>query len=320
MTYKPLVSIIIPVYNGANYLTQAIESVLAQTYGNIEILVINDGSVDDGATEVIARSFGNKTRYFKKENGGVSTALNYGISQMNGDWFSWLSHDDLYMPDKIKSQIDRLVLLDLDKNNTILSCGSDLIDAKGDKIFHPRRELCGLFSGKEIFQKLFNGRNLNGCSLLIPKAVLQNTGGFNSEYKYIQDFVYWVTTAQNETFFYLYDKPLVKIRIHSQQQTNFLGEHLFKKEVGNFLEGYTRKLGANFKENLFYLIIVLYYCSRINNKEIRRNVVDLLKENNQYTFIIRLKNYYFRIYGEIRRAAIKCYRLLFIRKHQNNIV
>ena len=93
--YDPKVSIIIPVYNGANYVSEAIDSALAQTYKNIEIIVVNDGSSDDGATEKIAKSYGDRIRYFAKENGGVSSALNFGIRQMTGEWFSWLSHDDL---------------------------------------------------------------------------------------------------------------------------------------------------------------------------------------------------------------------------------
>ena len=99
------VTIVIPVYNGSNYLAEAIDSALAQTYKNIEILVINDGSNDNGATEKIAKSYGNKIRYFKKENGGVATALNLGIEKMSGEYFSWLSHDDLYYPEKIEKQI-----------------------------------------------------------------------------------------------------------------------------------------------------------------------------------------------------------------------
>ena len=91
----PLVSIVIPVYNGSNYLGQAINSALAQTYKNIEILVINDGSTDDGVTERIAKAYGSQIRYYVKENGGVATALNFGIQKMRGEYFSWLSHDDM---------------------------------------------------------------------------------------------------------------------------------------------------------------------------------------------------------------------------------
>ena len=76
---KPLVSIIIPVYNGSNYLAQAIDSALAQTYTPIEIIVVNDGSRDDGATEEVALGYGDRITYVRKENGGSSSALNEGI-------------------------------------------------------------------------------------------------------------------------------------------------------------------------------------------------------------------------------------------------
>ena len=105
----PKVSIVIPVFNGANYLTSAIESALEQTYEDKEIIVVDDGSVDDDATKEIAKSYGDKIRYYLKENGGTSSALNFGIKNMNGEYFSWLSHDDVYYPKKIEMQINSLI-------------------------------------------------------------------------------------------------------------------------------------------------------------------------------------------------------------------
>lgn len=129
--YRPLVSIIIPVYNGGNYLKLAIESALAQTYKNIEVLVINDGSTDND-TRKIALSYGDKIRYFEKENGGVSSALNYGITLMNGEWFSWLSHDDEYFPDKIEKQIKLVrTINESDVDRTLIYSSFVLIDSNG---------------------------------------------------------------------------------------------------------------------------------------------------------------------------------------------
>ncbi len=82
MSFNPNVSIVIPVYNGANFLAEAIDSALMQSYNNIEVIVVNDGSCDDGKTEAIANSYGNRIRYFHKENGGVATALNLGIHEI----------------------------------------------------------------------------------------------------------------------------------------------------------------------------------------------------------------------------------------------
>ncbi|HEY5765864.1 MAG TPA: glycosyltransferase family A protein, partial [Candidatus Deferrimicrobiaceae bacterium] len=73
MASSPKVSIVIPVYNGSDYLREAVDSALAQTYGNVELLVIDDGSDDGGKTGEIARSYGERIRYFRKENGGVAS-------------------------------------------------------------------------------------------------------------------------------------------------------------------------------------------------------------------------------------------------------
>ena len=106
MRNQPKVSIVIPVFNGSDFLNQAIDSALAQTYPNLEIIVVNDGSTDEGKTERIAESYGPKIRYFWKTNGRVASALNFGIQRMTGDYFSWLSHDDVYYPEKIHEQMD----------------------------------------------------------------------------------------------------------------------------------------------------------------------------------------------------------------------
>ena len=104
----PLVSIVIPVYRGANYMREAIDSALGQSWPRCEVIVVNDGSPDGGETERIALSYGDRIRYIAKENGGVSTALNEGIRQMKGEYFSWLSHDDEYR-NKKKTRACRVI-------------------------------------------------------------------------------------------------------------------------------------------------------------------------------------------------------------------
>ena len=122
--FNPLVSIVIPVYNGANYVSEAIESALKQTYKNIEVIVVNDGSTDN--TEKIVKKYGDKIRYFYKENGGVASALNLGIKNMKGEYFSWLSHDNIYYSNKIEIQIEALRTL-IDRETIIIPIIKQLI-------------------------------------------------------------------------------------------------------------------------------------------------------------------------------------------------
>ena len=155
--FNPKVSIIIPVYNGANYMREAIDSALAQSYNNFEVIVINDGSTDN--SEEIALSYGTKIRYFAKPNGGVSTALNLGIANMVGDYFSWLSHDDLYLKDKISTQIQFLSQLE-NKDSSIIYGDWHAIDKNGFKL----GDVDLLVKDNELLLDLLITAPLHGCT------------------------------------------------------------------------------------------------------------------------------------------------------------
>ena len=234
--FHPKVSIVIPVYNGANFLSQAIDTALAQTYNNIEIVVVNDGSKDDGATEKVAMSYGDKIRYFSKPNGGVSSALNYGIEKMQGEYFSWLSHDDLYEPEKIKKEVE-VLKTSVNHDNTIVCCADSLIDINGGAIFHPNTRLSGLFKGTELFDYYFSKHlPINGCTLLIPKLVFDKFGGF-STFRYIQDIECWVKFMLGGVDYFFIQDKLVKMRVHEGQVTKKFPElyytemHVFENDI-----------------------------------------------------------------------------------------
>ncbi len=209
----PLVSIIIPVYNGKNYLRFAIDSALAQTYPNIEILVINDGSTDKGATERIAKGYGDKIRYFHKANGGVSTAINYGVSHMKGEYFSWLSHDDIYLPNKIKTEIDYLKEHQLLNKKVILYSDYQVIDKNGSllstiRINHDHTE-------KHHLAAFMRGV-VNGNALLIPKSAWDKYGLLDPKLFCTQDYAKWFEMSQTYRFVHI-PEPLVATRYHAKQ-------------------------------------------------------------------------------------------------------
>src|SRR5688500_1347785 len=95
---EPLVSVIIPNYNYAHYLPQAINSVLAQTYSQVEIIVIDDGSTDDSVT--VLRSYGDRIRWLQQPNQGVSAARNVGAHNTKGELVAFLDADDFWLPER----------------------------------------------------------------------------------------------------------------------------------------------------------------------------------------------------------------------------
>jgi len=221
MDFNPKVSIVIPVYNGSNYLREAIDSALAQTYRNIEVIVVNDGSNDGGKTEEIIKSYGNKIRYFCKENGGVASALNLGIREMTGEYFSWLSHDDVYYPYKIDEQINFLRKNNSNTDQVILFSDFEYINEKGE--FIQKIEIT--YYDKNRFFLLFLTRHfIHGCTLLIPKKCFSVVGYFKEELRLTQDYDLWFRFAYEYKFEHI-NKVLIKSRYHSEQCSNLFSDH-----------------------------------------------------------------------------------------------
>ena len=232
--FNPLVSIIIPVYNGSNYMKEAIDSALVQTYKNIEVIIVNDGSTDN--TDEIARSYGDKIRYFKKENGGVATALNLAIENANGEYISWLSHDDIYFENKIEAQIKELEKLE-DKNTILYSYWIGLYEPSKDMIsckFQNESNKNKL--DNTLYPVLFG--LVHGCTLLIPKICFEKIGYFDTALRTKQDTAFWYKLFPKFNVHFM-PQELVKYRFHAQQDSEVL-KHIDREEnlqfFGNIIE------------------------------------------------------------------------------------
>lgn len=208
--YKPLVSIVIPVYNGAKYLHDAIDSALGQSYKSVEIIVINDGSTDGDETEKVALSYGDRIRYYKKENGGVATALNLGIKKMRGEYFSWLSHDDIYLPDKIKKELQCI------KNGDVVYSEFVRVDSEGRKLPLNRQEPKSTYQDN-IYYQLIGGYLLNGCAMLIRRDVFDRVGYFDPALRSTQDYDYWYRCANENIKFCALNDIVLLSRVHDEQ-------------------------------------------------------------------------------------------------------
>ncbi|MBR5369888.1 MAG: glycosyltransferase family 2 protein [Bacilli bacterium] len=212
----PLVSIIVPVYNGSNYMREAIDSALKQDYPNIEIIVVNDGSKDDGKTEEIALSYGDKITYYKKENGGVSTALNFGISKMKGAYFSWLSHDDRYYENKISTQMYYLINNNLLNKKVITYTDYDVINEKSKVIGETS---FGVYRPNDKPELALLRGLISGTALLIPKDAFDECGVFDTKYRCVQDYLLFFDFMKKYRYIFI-PKITNSTRVHAGQVTN----------------------------------------------------------------------------------------------------
>lgn len=232
--YEPKVSIVIPVYNGSNYLAEAIDSALAQTYQNREIIVVNDGSCDDGATEKIALQYGDQIRYFRKENGGASSALNYGIRQMEGEWFSWLSHDDWYYPEKIEKQIRYIREHDLEKcaaiEKHVFFAASERVDEFLNSFKRPSvaqmqmwfRTIEQMQDSKALVAQPLK-YTFHGCSCLVHRSVFDDIGFFDESLRLLTDVDMWFRIYTGGYVVHYIPEVLVKGRFHKNQVSRKIG-------------------------------------------------------------------------------------------------
>jgi len=322
--YMPKVSIIIPVFNGSDYLKQSIDSALSQTYSNIEIIVVNDGSNDDGASEKIALDYKGKIRYFAKENGGVSSALNYGIKQMDGEWFSWLSHDDIYKPNKIAEQIEYLnkVIISQTENsanksisNIVLYCDTEFINSKGEVILRLKPIAKEFESTKEIILKNIKNNRLGGCSFLINKSAFLDMGGFNERIRTVSDYDYWYRLLLNGYKFYYVPKTLVQGRMHKKQVTYKLSD-LGYKELNEFHTWLLKQLERKPEYDYKVFLKIGFYARQRGYVESSRFALKIArhKKNNLLCGIeIAIGRLYCEVYRNIRKVLKSIFVEIYIK-------
>jgi glycosyltransferase involved in cell wall biosynthesis len=200
----PLVSVVIPTYNQAEYLAIAIDSVLAQDYKNIECIVIDDGSTD-GTSEVLER-YRDRVTCVRQENGGQSRALNRGWAMSKGDILGYLSSDDRLLPQAISKLTRKLVG---DPQCMVVYCDFELIDGRGQVI---RRVQTEPYQERRLTEDLVC---LPGPGALFRKEIFTRSGGWREDLRQCPDFEYWLRASRYGSFDRVSD-CLAQFRIHGE--------------------------------------------------------------------------------------------------------
>ena len=209
-----LISVIIPVYNSAEFLKESLESVINQTYQNIEIICINDGSTDN--SNEILEFYSDKITILSQKNQGLASALNVGIKQMQGKLFKWFSPDDLMFPNSISLLVDEY---DKGDKNTIIYSNWNVIDSNGKYIRYFQESNYNDLSKFDFNIRLLDGQQINVNTSLIPYDIIKKGLVFsNLDYPVTIDYDFFLRCGiLYETKFHLISKPLIQYRIHSNQ-------------------------------------------------------------------------------------------------------
>ena len=243
---SPLVSVCIPAYNNAGYIKETIDSVLRQTYRNLELVICDDKSTDN-TVEVIEKIEDTRIKLFKNEkNLGMSGNWNNCLKKCRGEFIKLICADDMLSEDCLKKEVRAL-----QEHPTAVLAESDtkLFDMEGrPKGFYKRYRTSGLVDGKMVARKGFFVKNYFGAPLAntFRRSAVQQTGGFDPWYTYILDYDFCVKLACKGDVFIIHE-PLNYFRVRNDSNTgevmaggkteDYVKEHIhlvkkFQKELG----------------------------------------------------------------------------------------
>ena len=204
----PRVSVIVPTFNCARYLSRALDSALAQTFRDYEILVVDDGSTDE--TRELVDRYGGKVRYFYQANGGLSSARNLALSKASGEFIAYLDADDMWYPQKLETQVE---FLDRNQDCGLVHSDVTVIDEMDQVIyFQVNKE-----RGREVPQggsmrALLQENHVLILTVLERRDCIERVGTFDERLKETQDYLHWMLLAMEGIPFGYIPEPLAKYR------------------------------------------------------------------------------------------------------------
>ena len=206
----PTVSVVIPTYNSARYLGEAVDSAVNQTFKDIEILVIDDGSTDE--TQDVVRRYGASVRCVSQENKGVAVARNHGIAQSRGRYVAFLDADDVWWPEKLEKE-----LAALEGHGEFQAChtGVQVVDGLGRPFV-----VAGRHDGVSTLEALLLRGNVVGTpsTVICRRLLFSKVGAFDPGLSQCADWDMWVRLATVTEFVYL-DEALVTYRQHGSNMS-----------------------------------------------------------------------------------------------------
>ncbi len=239
------ISVVIPAYNAERTLRSTLESVLAQTYGALEVIVVDDGSTDGTESTVKDYAEQGRIRYIKRENGGIAAGRNTGLKACTGDYVALLDHDDLWDPDKIEKQLAFIGKSGAD----FVYCYVRRLGLDGEIHEFPVEKL----QGESAMDDLLKQNWIYSSTVLFKRSILDSVGLLDETFRYCEDWDYWLRIAsvariecmpevlvtrrdQPTSFSIIYPgKYTYYVKLYAKHAMLFQGgrRRYFRKNIGN---------------------------------------------------------------------------------------
>lgn len=242
---KPKISIVIPSYNRAEFIPATLDSILAQTYKDFEIIFIDDGSTD--ATETVVQAYMDKdfrVKYFKQANSERAVARTYGMSLAEGDYICLVDSDDVWYPHKLEVQ---LVVMEADPELAMSYASVDRIDLKGHKLGYAARQHEG-YTGW-VFFELLKRNFIPSVTPMIRRGALKKVKTQNTEYIPYEDWDFWLRLSREGRFFHIVE-ALGAYRLHPGQSVQNVNPERIEKVTRAVLDNNTSLENFDLKEFL----------------------------------------------------------------------
>lgn len=239
---QPLVSAILPVFNRAGSVVRAIESVLCQTYRNVELILVDDGSTD-GTSALLERYRGRAT-IFRQPNEGAYAARNLALRHAGGSLVAFIDSDDAWLPDKLERQVPLM------RPEVALVYGDiEILDAPQDEARRARRTGFARVTPRRgrVLEAFASGNFVPTCTALVRKSALEEAGGFSEDSRISADYLAWFRIARRHELDFV-PAPVALYTLHEAGISYDLGRslaariHLFEGERARTRDPETRRI------------------------------------------------------------------------------
>jgi len=207
MTRNPLISVVMPTHNSAQFVADAVRSVLAQTYSPVELIVVDDGSTDE--TLKVLEPFRTRIKCVRQPNRGPSAARNRGIRESRGELIAFLDSDDQWLPEKLARQWE---IMQANPRVGLVHTGNLVLQQGSGKICEPLRD-CGKPSG-DLSKSIFLANPIVTSTVLVRRACLDHDHCFDENLRTCEDYDLWIRLASVVEFAYV-DVALAIYRCHT---------------------------------------------------------------------------------------------------------